>query len=446
MKKTLVSALTTALVVGAASTTFAAANPFSDVPADHWAYDAVAQLAQDGVINGYGDGTFRGQQEITRYEMAQMVAKAMAKTDVSAADKAMIDKLAAEFSDELNNLGVRVSNLEKKTDNVKWTGEVRYRFAKESTQDSDGHADDKNRTNQMMFRVEPSAQVNANWTAKARIDYYTNADSDSEVNTSRGSTNSVGNGNLEVDRIYAEGVYGKTVIDLGKIPYFTNSSHGMVYDNKITGAGVTFGKDVRTTIVYGRSVKGGTAVNAGLTNYDLTPSGSLLGIDINYDNGKKFTAGVGYNALSLDADSSTGNGGVDSMKIWNVGIGYRFLPTFNMTADYSKNTNNGTDYNSSAARGYNIQANYKGAVAANKGSFGIYAAYRNLGKLAGIASTYEGLNEGYKGWELGTQYAFSQNILGTLKYFKGTKMATGTPTDLDDHDYSKIFGQVEFFF
>ena len=445
MKKTLVSALTTALVVGAASTTFAAANPFSDVPADHWAYDAVAQLAQDGVINGYGDGTFRGQQEITRYEMAQMVAKAMAKTDVSAADKAMIDKLAAEFSDELNNLGVRVSNLEKKTDNVKWTGEVRYRFAKESTQDSTGYADDKNRTNQMMFRVEPSAQVNANWTAKARIDYYTNADSDSEVNTSRGSTNSVGNGNLEVDRIYAEGVYGKTVIDLGKIPYFTNSSHGMVYDQRITGAGVTFGKDVRTTIVYGRSVKGGTAVDATDTNYDLTPSGSLLGIDINYDNGKKFTAGVGYNALSLDADSSTGNGGVDSMKIWNVGIGYRFLPTFNMTADYSKNTNNGTDYNSSAARGYNIQANYKGAVAANKGSFGIYAAYRNLGKLAGIHSTYDGLNEGYKGWELGTQYTFAQNIMGTLKYFKGTKMSPLAENGTDN-DSSKIFGQVEFFF
>ena len=50
MKKTLVSALTTALVVGAASTTFAAANPFSDVPADHWAYDAVSQLAADGVM------------------------------------------------------------------------------------------------------------------------------------------------------------------------------------------------------------------------------------------------------------------------------------------------------------------------------------------------------------------------------------------------------------
>ena len=433
MKKTLVSALTTALVVGAASTTFAAANPFSDVPADHWAYDAVAQLAQDGVINGYGDGTFRGQQEITRYEMAQMVAKAMAKTDVSAADKAMIDKLAAEFSDELNNLGVRVSNLEKKTDNVKWTGEVRYRYAKDSLKDQDGDLD--SRTNQVLFRVEPSAQVNENWTAKARIDYYTNADSDSEVNTTGSRKN---NGNLEVDRIYAEGVYGNTTIDLGRLPYFTNSSHGMVYDDKLTGAGVTFGKDVKTTIVYGRSSKGGSADN------QYTPSGSMFGIDINYDNGKKSTAGLGYNALSLDAGSSVDKGGVDSMKIWNVGIGYRFLPTFNMTVDYSKNTNNADGAKSDVARGYNIQANYKGAVAANKGSFGIYAAYRNLGALAGIASTYDGLNEGFKGWELGTQYAFAQNILGTVKYFKGTHMGV-TDTD-SDQDYSKIFGQVEFFF
>ena len=54
MKKSVCSVLTTALVVGAASTTFAAANPFADVPADHWAYDAVAQLAADGVIEGYG--------------------------------------------------------------------------------------------------------------------------------------------------------------------------------------------------------------------------------------------------------------------------------------------------------------------------------------------------------------------------------------------------------
>ena len=69
-KKTLVSAITAALVVGAASTTFAAANPFSDVPADSWAYDAVTTLAADGVIDGYPDGTYQGQNTMTRYEMA----------------------------------------------------------------------------------------------------------------------------------------------------------------------------------------------------------------------------------------------------------------------------------------------------------------------------------------------------------------------------------------
>ena len=105
--------LTAALAATLSCTTvsaFAAANPFADVPRDHWAYDAVAELADEGVIEGYGDGTYRGENEITRYEMAQMVAKAMAKEDqANAQQKALIDRLAAEFSAELSNLGVRVA-------------------------------------------------------------------------------------------------------------------------------------------------------------------------------------------------------------------------------------------------------------------------------------------------------------------------------------------------
>ena len=66
MKKKLLSALATAAVLGSMSTALAAANPFSDVPKDHWAYDAVTQLAADGVIEGYGDGTFLGNRNITR--------------------------------------------------------------------------------------------------------------------------------------------------------------------------------------------------------------------------------------------------------------------------------------------------------------------------------------------------------------------------------------------
>ena len=68
---------------------------------------------------------------MTRYEMAQIVAKAMAKG-------ANVDRLAAEFADELDSLGVRVAALEKKSDNVRITGQVRYDYTDYSG-DIDGY-------------------------------------------------------------------------------------------------------------------------------------------------------------------------------------------------------------------------------------------------------------------------------------------------------------------
>ena len=108
-----------AMALGVTASAYAA-NPFSDVPAGHWAYDSIDKLAAAGVIDGMGDGTYQGDKTMTRYEMAQIVAKAMAKG-------ANVDKLAAEFADELDNLGVRVANLEKKADNVKITGTIKMR-------------------------------------------------------------------------------------------------------------------------------------------------------------------------------------------------------------------------------------------------------------------------------------------------------------------------------
>ena len=106
-----------------------AANPFSDVTPQDWAYQAVAQLAAQGVVNGYPDGTFQGQTNITRFEMAQMVAKAMARQgQVDAEQNAIINRLANEFSAELNNLGVRVSTLENKVGSFKFTGDARMRY------------------------------------------------------------------------------------------------------------------------------------------------------------------------------------------------------------------------------------------------------------------------------------------------------------------------------
>jgi hypothetical protein len=129
MKKSLSILLALVFVLSIAGTALAApANPFVDVPAKHWAYDAVSTLAKAGIVDGYGDGTFRGDRTMTRYEMAQIVAKAMAKSDkADAANKALIDKLAVEFAAELNNLGVRVAKVEAKQ-NTWIGGDTRLRY------------------------------------------------------------------------------------------------------------------------------------------------------------------------------------------------------------------------------------------------------------------------------------------------------------------------------
>ena len=88
-----------------------AANPFSDVSPDDWAYQAVSDLSDQGVVEGYPDGTFKGERNMTRYELAQVIARLMAREDqLNAEQKATPDKLAGEYADELANLGVRVSN------------------------------------------------------------------------------------------------------------------------------------------------------------------------------------------------------------------------------------------------------------------------------------------------------------------------------------------------
>lgn len=103
-----------ALLTGAAVTA-SAANPFSDVKPTDWSYQAVEKLSAEGVVEGYPDGTFKGDKPITRYEMSQIVAKLMAKEgSLSADQKASVEKLSGEYADELKNLGVRVSELEKK--------------------------------------------------------------------------------------------------------------------------------------------------------------------------------------------------------------------------------------------------------------------------------------------------------------------------------------------
>ena len=136
MKKILAIAAVAALTAGVSAY---AANPFSDVTPSDWAYQAVVGLSEQGVVEGYPDGTFKGERNITRYEMAQIIARMLAKEDqLNAEQRATLDKLAGEYADELANLGVRVSNLEKKVGNIYWSGDARMRYQSKSLDQKDG--------------------------------------------------------------------------------------------------------------------------------------------------------------------------------------------------------------------------------------------------------------------------------------------------------------------
>ena len=428
MKKTLVSALTTALVVGAASTTFAAANPFEDVPADHWAYDAIAQLAADGVIEGYGDGTYRGDQEITRYEMAQMIARAMAK---GGGDKALIDKLAAEFADELNNLGVRVSALEKKVDNVKWHGLFRYTYARAREEDdADLYAPDVNHqnTNNFRLRLSMTAQINEHWTGNARMEYFSESD----------NMNTAANDNtVLVNRAWVQGQYGATMIQLGKFPGFSTVDNGLIYDDDLNGGLVQFGNKANVRLMVARYDTNNTGLNAGTASYQS--------IELNSDPNQKFTIGAGYHHFSTrDLKAFPDPDGVpdrfynaEQYNVWVVGMGYRFDQNTKLSGAFARNTSG--DFETKHRQAWNVQFDYKGADKSKPGSWGAFVAYRHIGAYASICPTYNSMWLNQKGLNVGVQYTLLKNVLGMFEYYNGKNILT-------DKRQDTIFTRVEIYF
>ena len=159
MKTKVLAALVATMAVGA--TCAFAANPFVDVPSDSWAYKSVVELADAGIIQGVDGEHFQGQRNITRYEAAEMVAKAMAHMDkASVEQRALINKLADEFADELNNLGVRVSALENRVGNVKMTGDARVRFIHQDNDDNGNGKIKGDNSWSYRVRLRANAQVN----------------------------------------------------------------------------------------------------------------------------------------------------------------------------------------------------------------------------------------------------------------------------------------------
>jgi hypothetical protein len=177
MKKSFVL-FAAAILVAFAAPAFAA-NPFMDVPMNHWAYDAVSQLASKGVISGYPDGSYKGGQPATRYEMASIVARALAKVDLDKASKQdveMLKKLVVEFKDELDALGVKVDKLDSRVavlekDLGGWSLAGEFRFDAKFQNDDDGHygVDGKADFNLNRYRIWIKKRINETTSFTARL-------------------------------------------------------------------------------------------------------------------------------------------------------------------------------------------------------------------------------------------------------------------------------------
>ena len=400
MKKSLVLAMAMALGVTASAY---AANPFSDVPAGHWAYDSISKLAAAGVIEGYGDATFGGDKLMTRYEMAQIVAKAMAKG-------ANVDKLAAEFADELDNLGVRVANLEKKADNVKITGEVRYHYADNDKDVAAGY-ETKLRT-----RIWFNGQINDDWTYTGMIE------------NNQDLKNDAGDETTKFQRAYVNGKIGGLAVQAGR--YNNKLAEGNVYDTRFDGIQVAYGKDVKLVAGYGKatpSTVGTITVKEDGDEYqfnresdevyyaELSGKVGKLGLNAGYYDFKDVTE---YKVGKDKKDNKTLTPDwVSDQEIWAVAANYAFDKNVKLGAMY---LNGDMDDYDGDDDGYVVTASYKGAKASQPGSWGLVAKYYDQGASTYLDHTMNGVADkmfGFKGYSVFANYTFAKNIVGQVEWY-----------------------------
>ena len=305
MKKILAVAAVAALTAGVSAY---AANPFSDVSPDDWAYQAVSDLSDQGVVEGYPDGTFKGERNMTRYELAQVIARLMAREDqLNAEQKATLDKLAGEYADELANLGVRVSNLEKKVGNISWFGDARMRW-KEKGYNTDGSRKADGWDGRM--RINAKAQVNDSTYVRGRftssMDFKDSADA-----------------NTKMDVLFVYHQFGDKVgMNLGR-NFLTLGQTGMYYDDFFDGAQLFIG-DSKLTLEagYGRM---NTWINDYGQKKDDTVYARLYGQ----------TGRIGYDAEYI---KTVGAADADKKSIWGAGLTVGVTDAVDVFGDFYKNT------------------------------------------------------------------------------------------------------------
>ena len=434
-KKQLTAAILAGLTLAVAAPAMAAANPFSDVPAKHWSYDSVSKLAAAGIVDGYGDGTFRGDKTMTRYEMAQIVAKAMAHEDkANAEQKAIIEKLAQEYQDELDNLGVRVSNLEKKIGNITWSGQVRewYQWRDDAAY-TDGNETDLN-TRLLLFLTAP---LDDNITFHGRI----------WAESGWGEAMDRGTGaDASMDQAYLEGKYGNTTWTLGRqgIQLGQGLIYGWFANND--GATVTFGSDNTklTLAAFQNQLIFTTAADEKLNIYAAQVSHKAsddLDLTLAYAKNRK---------------EDIGN--TDLIDSWALGAVYKGINNITVTGEYGENrSDNAKAVNGDDAQAWIGQIKYKGADWTKPHSYGIWVGYRdaengffgrtgdyvletatNLYDYTG-ANNYGYMLDNIKGADYGFDYTVFKNGIFTFQYFD-------LETKRDKDDRKGLVAQLRYMF
>lgn len=404
MKK--IGLLAAAAVLGITTAGFAA-NPFSDVSPNDWAYQSVEQLAAAGVINGYPDGTFKGQNNITRYEMAQMVAKAMAnQSRANAEQQAMINRLADEFSSELNTLGVRVNKLENQMGNFSFSGDARLLYLGLQNK---GHFDDPNKKSYFESRIRLTVenQLNDNTKATARLVLQNEFG-----NVSDGSN--AGFSNVVFDQAYITHNFGENMTaEAGRMPLFIGE--GLLYDDAFDGAKLTIGSEkFSVTGAYGFPVAGDLGDNQSDHSVTLAQidSGAIKNTHLsafylkgnngfNDLNGNKLgTYGFGLTTTLAEKLWINGewakNDKVDNGKAWTAGIGYG---AFDM---------------------------------AEKGSWDVKVQYfdEDINSPVMSSTWNQQANQDYKGWMATVDYTLMKNVSLNAYYgFSGKEKSTGRDAD-----------------
>lgn len=107
------------------------AQQFDDVPRDHWAYDSVQTLAERGYLSLYSGEDFNGEEPLTRYEMAEIIANVLENTvggsasqNLSEEDVDVIRELSLEFRDELVTVAQRQKDFEQRLKNAEDTNQI----------------------------------------------------------------------------------------------------------------------------------------------------------------------------------------------------------------------------------------------------------------------------------------------------------------------------------